>query len=128
MNGLAQLAVFFALAIMVLAIRWFFLVRRLHRLADEISCVIGAEVSDAVHAWRGAAESVQRSAGKLDQGIDALGRTLGRLDRMTEGLESGSLTRTLVGPTVLKIAAWLGGLQKGLASTHKARAEEGLDD
>lgn len=121
MDGLAEAAVFLgllaALAVMVLAIRWFFLIRRLHRLADQVSTAVAAELSEAVRAWRVAAESVQRSAGKLDQGLNCLARTLDRFDRMTENLETGSFARTLMAPTVLKVAAWLGGLQRGLSSS-----------
>jgi hypothetical protein len=137
MDGLAKAAVFFgllaALAVMVLAIRWFFLIRRLHRLADQVSTTVAPELTEAVRGWRAAAESVQRSAAKLDQGLSCLAKTLGRVDRMTENLETGSLARTLIAPTVLKVAAWLGGLQRGLSSAHKeapgrGKTEEGLED
>jgi hypothetical protein len=147
MDGLARIAVFFgllaAVAVVVLATRWFLLIGRLHRFVDQVSAAVGGEVSEAFRSWRAAAESVQRSAAKLDEGLNCLARTLDRVDRMSEKLETGSLGGVFA-PAVLKLAAWVGGLQKGLSSVHqrdraapraatpaapRSRAgEEGLED
>jgi len=121
-------AILTALAVLVLAIRSYYLVKRLHKLADQIGSTAEVELKQAVGAWRDAAQEVQRAAGKLDDGFGSLASTLKRIDRVTERLESGSLVQTVVAPAVLKIASWLDGVRKGMASVHGQKAEERSED
>jgi len=116
------------LAVLAAAVSWLFLVRRLRQLADQIGHAVQAEARQAFLSWKAAADAVQRSAGKLDQGLESLARTLDRADRVTERLEPESLTHTVVAPLLVKIGAWLGGFRKGLGSAHRRKTDEGLED
>ena len=105
----------FALA--ALAIRAYLLVKRTHELLD-------AEVADVVRTLGGAARGVEQAVGKLDTGLESLSSTLDRVDRVTQKLEPESLAQQVTQPALAKIAAWVGGIRKGLARARRDRKGE----
>jgi hypothetical protein len=117
-----------ALVFIAVGIRALFLQSRIARLVDQAGRLLDSEVTPAVRAWREAAEGVRTAATTLDSGCGSLASALDRVDRLTEKLEPDSLMRTMVGPAIVKIASWVAGFRKGIASVHGAKAEEGLDD
>jgi len=112
-----------AVAVLALAIRSCYLVKRLHQLVDSLSRSVEEELNPAVRSWREAADGVKHAAGKLDSGAASLASTLDRLDHFTEKLEPDSLLRTMMGPAILKLASWVAGFRKGMASVHAGKTE-----
>ena len=117
-----------ALVFIAVGIRALFLQSRIARLVDQVGRLLDSEVTPAVRAWRETAEGVRTAATTLDSGCVSLASALDRIDRLTEKLEPDSLMRTMVGPAIAKIASWVAGFRKGIASVRGAKAEEGLDD
>jgi len=117
-----------ALVFIAVGIRALFLQCRIARLVDQVGRLLDSEVAPAVRAWREAAEGVRAAATTLDSGCGSLASALDRVDRLTEKLEPDSLMRTMIGPAIVKIASWVTGFRKGIASVHGGKAEEGLDD
>ena len=105
------------LALAALAIRAYLLVKRTHELLD-------AEVADVIRTLGGAARGVEQAVGKLDKGLEALSSTLDRVDRVTQKLEPESLAHTVAQPALAKIAAWVGGIRKGLARARRDKKGE----
>ena len=109
------------LALAALAIRAYFLVKRTHTLLDQVGKLLEAEVTDVVRTLGGAARGVEQAVGKLDKGLEALSSTLQRVDHVTQKLEPESLAHTVGRPALAKLAAWVGGLRKGLARVRRGR-------
>ena len=129
METLALVAAFLAaIALLALAIRGYYLVKRLHQLVDSLDRTVENEVNPAVRGWREAADGIKQAAGKLESGAASLATTLDRVDRLTERLEPDSLLRTMMGPAIMKLASWVAGFRKGMASVRAPKAEEQLDD
>jgi hypothetical protein len=112
------------LALAALAIRAYLLVKRIHDLVDQVGRLVDSDVGSTVRAWGDTARGVQQAVGKLDDGFGSLATSLDRVDRLTERLEPESLARTVVQPAVAKIASWLVGLRKGLASARERPQRE----
>ena len=129
METLLVVAAFLAaVAVLALALRAYYFVRRLHQVVDSLGRTVEQELNPAVRAWREAAEGVRKAATTLDSGCASIASALDRVDRLTERLEPDSLMRTMVGPAIAKIASWVSGFRKGIASVHGGKAEEGLDE
>jgi len=116
MNTLVLAAAFIALvAVTAVAVRAYLLVKRLHDLVDrDVSAVI-EDLGETVQGTR-------RAVGKVDDNLDSLASTLARVDRVTAALEPDSLARVVAQPALRKLATWLGGLRRGLAT---ARSQSG---
>ena len=125
MEKLALLAAAVALlALAAVAIRAYFLVKRIHQLTDQVGRLLESEVSSTIRALGDTARGAQAAVGKLDDGLGSLASSLDRVDRLTAKLEPESLARTVLHPTVARLAAWVGGLRKGLASSRARRRQE----
>jgi hypothetical protein len=113
------------LALTAVAIRLYMLVRRVHQLVD-------GEISATVRNLGETVQGIRRTVGKLDEGLASLNSTLSRVDRVTTTLEPESLARTMAQPALRKLASWLGGLRRGLATVRSqqtgAAAASGEDD
>jgi hypothetical protein len=112
-----------ALAVTAVAIRAYLAMGRLHRLVEQVGKV-EAELAQTIEAWGQTARGVQQAVGNLDDGLKSLAKTLERVDRLTERLEPESVARTVVAPMVAKMAAWVSGLRKGLASARGGKGQE----
>jgi hypothetical protein len=125
MAELALLAAALAgLAVAALAIRAYYAVKGLHQLIERVGRVVESEVAGAVRTLGETARGVQQTVGKLDEGLQSLANTLDRVDRLSAKLEPESLARTVVTPAVAKLATWIGGLRKGLASARGGAAQD----
>ena len=116
-----------ALAAAALAIRAYLAVARLQAVIDQVGKAVETDLRATIRAWGNTAQGLQQAVGKLDGSLQSLASTLERVDRVTEKLEPESVARTVVAPAVAKLAAWVAGLRKGLASTRhgKGRAKAG---
>lgn len=94
---------------------------QLARNAKRVWSLLDGEVEPTLRAWREAAQGVQRSAAKLDDGLDALNRSLHRLDRITERLALELLAVAAIPPAIVKVSGWLGVVRKGLAGVKGSR-------
>ncbi len=122
-----------AVAVLALALRAYSFVKRLHQVVDALGRTVEQELNPAVRAWREAAEGVRTAANTLDSGCASIASALDRVDRLTEKLEplggqADWLMRTMIGPAIAKVASWVSGFRKGIASVHGGKAEEGLDE
>ena len=119
MEKLALLAAALALlALTALAVRAYFLLKRIHQLVDQVGRLVDSDVASTVRALGDTARGAQQAVGKLDKGLASLANSLDRLDRLTVNLEPESLARTVLQPALAKTVAWLGGVRKGLASVR----------
>lgn len=112
------------LALAALAIRAYFLVKRTHTLLDQVGRLVDTEVTEVVRTLGGAARGVEQAVGKLDKGLESLSSTLDRVDRVTHKLEPEYLAHTVAQPVLAKLAAWVGGVRKGLARVRRGGAVE----
>jgi len=125
MAELALLAAALAgVAVAALAIRGYYAVKGLHQLIDRLGQVVETEVAGAVRTLGETARGVQQTVGKLDDGLQSLANTLERVDRLSAKLEPESLARRVMTPAAAKLATWVGGLRKGLASARGDAAQE----
>lgn len=112
-----------ALVLAALGIRAYCLVKRLHRLADQVGDLVDSDVGPTMRAWGDTARGARGAVEKLDGGLGSLASTLDRADRLTAHLEPDSMTRTVMQPVVAKIVSWVSGVRKGLGSVRKRPAE-----
>lgn len=115
------------LALAALAIRAYFLVKRTHTLLDQVGRLLDTEVAGTVRTLGGAARGVEQAVGKLDKGLESLSSTLDRVDRVTHKLEPDYLAHTVAQPVLAKLAAWVGGVRKGIARVRRGGAVEAED-
>jgi hypothetical protein len=108
-----------ALAVIVLVIRLLFLVRRVQRVWERLDRTIESDLAPGIRRWGEAAQGVRQAAGKLDSNLASLGRTLDRLDRLTEKLEPEVLAHLVTGP-MARLASWVAGVRRGL-KVHQHR-------
>lgn len=113
-----------ALALIFLAVKIYLLVARATTLVDKVGRLVDTEIAEAARAWGEAARGVQNAVGKLDQGLESLSVTLGRVDRVAQRLEPEQLTLSMLQPALAKVSSWLGGVRRGLSEVtgHKAKA------
>ncbi len=124
MQTLVLVAAFVALLVAIgVAVRTYLLVKRLDELVES-------EVSSTIRQLDETVRGVRGTLGKLDEGVESLASALARVDRATEQLEPDSLARTMAQPALRKLASWLGGLRRGLASARggKPRKTASADD
>jgi hypothetical protein len=125
MSELVLLAAVVALlALAALAIRAYFLVRRAHQFLDQVGRLVEEEVRVTLGRLAETARGVEKTVGKLDEGLSSLASTLARVDRLGEKLEPESLARTIISPAVGKITSWIAGVRRGMRSV-RARKERG---
>jgi len=117
-----------ALAAVAVAIRIFVLVGRLQQLVETVKRTVESDVTDTVRELGETARGVQKAVGKLDDGLGSLASALDRVDRLTEKLEPDSVTRTVVQPAVAKIAAWIGGVRKGVSAARERKAQGAAEE
>jgi len=115
------------LALAALAVRAYFLVKRTHTLLDQVGGLLDTEVAEVVRRLGGAARGVEQAVGKLDKSLESLSSTLDRVDRVTHKLEPDYLAHTVAQPVLAKLAAWVGGLRRGLARVRRGGAVEAED-
>lgn len=109
------LAALAALAVIVLVIRMMFLIRRVQQVWDRLGRTIESDLSPGIRAWGEVAQGVRKAAGKLDDDLTSLGRTLQRAEQLSEKLDTG----LLFGSTASKLSSWLAGVRRGLAKPHQ---------
>ena len=123
MSSLALFALTLAaLAAVAVGIRIFVLVGRLQQLLETVKRTVESDVTDTVR------ELGEKAVGKLDDGLGSLASSLDRVDRLTEKLEPDSVTRTVVQPAVAKIAAWIGGVRKGMSAARERKARGAAEE
>jgi len=105
-----------ALAVIVLAVRILFLVRRVQKVWERVDHTIRSDLSPGICAWRDAARGVQQAAAKLEGGLAGIERIIHRLDGLSERLDSG----LLMGLALTKLSSWLAGVRRGLR-VHQQR-------
>lgn len=129
MSGFALFAVSLAaLAAVAVAIRIFVLLGRVQQLVETVKRTVESDVTDTVRELGETARGVQKAVGKLDDGLGSLASSLDRVDRLTEKLEPDSVTRTVVQPAVAKIAAWIGGVRKGMSAARERKAKGAAEE
>jgi hypothetical protein len=124
MEGLVLAAALVALlAAAGVAVRAYFLLKRIHRMVDS-------EIAPTVQALRDTLQEVRGTVGKLDKGVESLASMLERVDRVTEKLEPESMARAAARAPLKKLASWIGGVRRGLASIRgeKAACAPGPDE
>jgi hypothetical protein len=126
MSSVALIAITLAaLAVAALAVRTYVLVRRAHEVVDRVAEVVDTDIAGTAQAWRETARGVQQAAGKLERGLSSLASTADRLDRLAAKLDQEPLARLLVAPTLSKLSAWVAGVRRGLAKTHRQKPPGG---
>jgi hypothetical protein len=125
-------AVIAAAALVVVCVRAYLFLVRAQAALERLNALLGTDAQAAIQSWADAAQGVQRAAGKLEEGLASLTRSLSRVDRVTERLEPDFLAASVIQPAISKVSIWLGGVRKGLAEIRAHRpkgkpAPEGVE-
>jgi hypothetical protein len=88
---------------------------------EKLGKLVEGDLTEAIREWRGTAQGVREAAGKLDDGLGSLAKTLRRVDRVTEKLEPEVLALTVVQPVIARVSSWIGGVRKGLSEVMGSR-------
>ena len=122
MEQLALLGAFVAaIAIAALAIRAYYLIKRVHAIVDSVE----KEIAPITRGANEIVQTVKGAADKLDAGAASVAKALERVDHLTERLEPESWPRTLVGSTLGRLKSWVAGFRKGVASVRGAKGAKG---